>query len=62
MLNAAIIASALDCVIAIDEAGRVVEFNPAAERSFGYRRADVLGQRIGELTSRRPLRALPAHR
>ena len=35
-LNAAIIASALDCVIAIDEAGKVVEFNPAAEQTFGY--------------------------
>jgi two-component system NtrC family sensor kinase len=48
-LNAAIIASALDCVIAIDEAGKVVEFNPAAEQTFGYRRADVLGRSIGEL-------------
>jgi PAS domain S-box-containing protein len=48
-LNAAIIASALDCVIAIDEAGLVLEFNPAAERTFGRRRADVLGQPIGAL-------------
>jgi two-component system NtrC family sensor kinase len=48
-LNAAIIASALDCVIAIDEAGLVVEFNPAAEQTFGYRRADVIGKRIGDL-------------
>ena len=29
--------STLDCVIAIDCAGRVLEFNPAAERTFGYR-------------------------
>ena len=48
-LNAAIIASALDCVIAIDETGKVVEFNPAAEQTFGYHRADVLGRAIGEL-------------
>jgi len=48
-LNAAIIASALDCVIATDEAGLVVEFNPAAEQTFGYRRADVIGQAIGDL-------------
>jgi PAS domain S-box-containing protein len=48
-LNTAIIASALDCVIAIDEAGEVVEFNPAAEQTFGHRRADVLGRKIGEL-------------
>ncbi|HME20649.1 MAG TPA: PAS domain S-box protein [Acetobacteraceae bacterium] len=55
-LNTAIIASALDCVIAIDEAGEVVEFNPAAEQTFGYRRADVLGRRIGELIVPQELR------
>jgi len=48
-LSTAIVASALDCVIAIDEAGRVLEFNPAAEQTFGYRRADVLGRDIGKL-------------
>jgi two-component system NtrC family sensor kinase len=48
-LNKAIIDSALDCIIAIDESGEVLEFNPAAESTFGYRRADVLGRRIGEL-------------
>jgi len=44
-MDAAIIASALDCVIAIDEAGLVLEFNPAAERTFGRRRADVRAAR-----------------
>ena len=48
-LNAAIIASALDCFITIDEAGLVVEFNPAAEQTFGRRREDAIGQKIGEL-------------
>ena len=48
-LNAALIASALDCVVAIDESGCVVEFNPAAEATFGYRRDEVLGRRIAEL-------------
>ena len=48
-LYAAITASALDCVIVIDETGGVVEFNPAAERTFGHRRAAVLGQNIGEI-------------
>ena len=28
--------AALDCVIMADASGRVVEFNPAAERTFGY--------------------------
>ncbi len=49
VLNAAITASALDCIIAIDEEGLVIEFNPAAEETFGYKRADAIGRPIGEL-------------
>lgn len=56
-LNAALISSALDCVVAIDESGRVVEFNPAAEATFGYRRDEALGQRIAELIIPPALRA-----
>jgi PAS domain S-box-containing protein len=48
-LSAAVVASALDCIIVIDEAGCVIEFNPAAERVFGYERATVLGRPIGDL-------------
>ena len=48
-LNAAIIAAALDCIVAVDEAGNNVEFNPAAEATFGYRRAEALGRSIAEL-------------
>ena len=44
-----VLASALDCVIAIDRNGRVLEFNPAAERTFGYRADDVLGRELAEL-------------
>ena len=33
----AMLESALDCVITIDHEGRVVEFNPAAERSSATR-------------------------
>ena len=29
--------AALDCVVTMDHEGRVVDFNPAAERTFGYR-------------------------
>jgi PAS domain S-box-containing protein len=47
--KAAILGTALDAVITIDHDGKVVEFNPAAERTFGYRRADVLGRRMAEL-------------
>jgi two-component system NtrC family sensor kinase len=48
-LNAAIVAAAADCIITLDETGRVVEFNPAAERTFGRPRANVLGQPVDTL-------------
>jgi PAS domain S-box-containing protein len=40
---------ALDCVITIDDQGRVLEFNPAAERTFGYSAAEAVGQDMAEL-------------
>ena len=45
----AILESALDCIVTIDEGGRILEFNPAAERTFGYRRENVLGQAMAPL-------------
>jgi PAS domain S-box-containing protein len=41
--------AALDAVIVADASGRVVEFNPAAERIFGYTREEALGQALAEL-------------
>ena len=41
--------TALDGIISIDDRDRVVEFNPAAERIFGYQRADVLGRELADL-------------
>jgi PAS domain S-box-containing protein len=41
--------AALDCVVIADLSGRVVEFNPAAERTFGYTREQALGRTLGEL-------------
>ncbi len=48
-LKTAVLDSSLDCVIAIDRDGRVIEFNPAAERTFGYSREEVLGHEMAEL-------------
>ncbi len=48
-LNRAILSSALDCVIIMDAQGRVVEFNPAAEQTFGFTRAHAVGQELAEL-------------
>jgi PAS domain S-box-containing protein len=41
--------TALDALIAMDAQGRVIEFNPAAESTFGFRRDDVLGQPLADL-------------
>src|SRR6185503_12032058 len=40
---------ALDCIISIDQEGRIIEFNPAAEKTFGHPRAQVMGQLMAEL-------------
>jgi PAS domain S-box-containing protein len=45
----AILDAALDSVITIDHHGRVVEFNPAAERTFGYRSTEALGREMADL-------------
>jgi PAS domain S-box-containing protein len=47
--QAAMLNSALDAVVTMDHNGEIVEFNPAAERMFGYRRDDVLGKRVADL-------------
>ncbi|AMV29198.1 Blue-light-activated protein [Gemmata sp. SH-PL17] len=45
----AVIQTALDCIIVIDAQGRVLEFNPAAERVFGCTRGEVLGTEMADL-------------
>ena len=41
--------AALDAVVVADASGCVVEFNPAAERIFGYSREEALGRTMAEL-------------
>jgi PAS domain S-box-containing protein len=36
--------ASLDAIIVIDEAGSIIEFNPAAEKMFGFQRSDILGK------------------
>jgi PAS domain S-box-containing protein len=45
----ATVEAALDCIVTIDERGRVLEFNPAAEKTFGYRADEVIGREMAEL-------------
>ena len=47
-LKKGVIESAIDCVIVMDHEGKIVEFNPAAERTFGYTRQEVVGQSLSE--------------
>jgi PAS domain S-box-containing protein len=47
--KSAILEAALDCIISMDAEGRITEFNPAAEKTFGRTRAEVLGQDMAEL-------------
>ena len=47
--NDGILDVALDCVILMDESGRIVQFNPAAERTFGYSAAEAVGAPLAEL-------------
>ncbi|MFN2564228.1 MAG: PAS domain S-box protein [Gemmatimonadaceae bacterium] len=48
-LKTAIVDTTLDCVVTVDAECRILEFNPAAERTFGHRRSDVIGKSMPEL-------------
>src|SRR3954469_3444561 len=56
--RSAMLETALDAIVAIDESGRIVEFNPAAERIFGYERAEVLGRLMPDVIMPANLREL----
>ena len=47
--NDAILDVALDCVVVVDGGGHVVQFNPAAELTFGYSSTQAIGAHVAEL-------------
>jgi PAS domain S-box-containing protein len=47
--NAAILRAALDCIVSIDTHGKIIEFNPAAERTFGCTREQAVGKDVAEM-------------
>lgn len=48
-IQQAMLDASLDAVISIDRGGHIIEFNPAAERTFGYRMEEAFGQRLSDL-------------
>ena len=58
--KASILDTALDSIITSDETGTIIEFNPAAEAVFGYRKEDVIGRQMVDLII--PPRYRDAHR
>ena len=46
--KAAILEASMDCIITMDHEGRVVELNPAAEKTFGWARDDIVGKKLEE--------------
>lgn len=49
MLRNAVIDQALDCVVIIDGDGGIIEFNPAACNTFGYKREDTIGLNLADV-------------
>jgi PAS domain S-box-containing protein len=58
-LSGAYLRAALDCVVMADASGRIVEFNPAAEQTFGYAREEAVGKKLAALII--PLSLRDAH-
>ncbi|MEM9571313.1 MAG: PAS domain S-box protein [Pseudomonadota bacterium] len=56
-LRNAVIDAALDCIIMMDQDGLVVEFNPAAEKVFGYTREEAIGAKLADLVIPKNLRS-----
>ncbi|HSB94865.1 MAG TPA: PAS domain S-box protein, partial [Spongiibacteraceae bacterium] len=55
--NIAMLAGALDCIISMNRDGNIVEFNAAAEQTFGYRSAQVIGRPLADIIIPPALRA-----
>ncbi|HEX8552316.1 MAG TPA: PAS domain S-box protein [Abditibacteriaceae bacterium] len=59
--KSAILETALDCIITIDSEGNVIEWNPAAAKTFGYSREETLGQALAEMIVPPELRQAHSH-
>jgi len=59
--KAAILDVALDGIVSMDSTGRIVDWNPAAARIFGYSREDALGHFLADLIIPERLREAHSH-
>ena len=48
-----LIDSAMDAIVMLDDTQSIIVFNPAAEKMFGYARADILGSPLAKLLPQR---------
>ena len=48
-LKTAILETALDAIVTINHLGHILDFNPAAEKMFGYSRDEALGKEMADL-------------
>lgn len=53
LMSMDVLALVADAVICTDDEGRILVFNRAAERTFGYSRSEVIGQNVEMLLPRR---------
>lgn len=58
--KSAILDASLDCIISADSQGRIIDFNPAAEKTFRYSSKEVIGKELAEVII--PLSLRQAHR
>lgn len=45
-MKSAVINTSMDCIISIDADGLITEFNPAAEKTLGYKKSVILGKKL----------------
>lgn len=46
VIRTAMVQASLDAVVVIDESGSIIEFNPAAERMFGWTKGEIIGKDV----------------
>ncbi|HBH35934.1 MAG TPA: PAS domain-containing sensor histidine kinase [Gammaproteobacteria bacterium] len=48
-LTTAIMEASLDSIVTVDQSGSIIDFNPTAEKTFGYQAADAKGKSVESL-------------